>query len=181
MKIWNGSDLEIRPLNDNAGYVMQHFYSQFPPKTIWLGTGTALGLYRDKDFIKGDCDIDFLMSGYPTMDEGYTQGMIGALYQYKLVRTIYDNDLVQQLCFMKDGILVDIYYFYEDGDNYSNHSESGWLTMPKHLFDDRKELSTKYGAFYFPNPIETYLAISYGTDWNVPMESKPNYSQKRSK
>ena len=181
MIVWNSPELVIDALNGNAGEVMQHFYSKFPPKTMWLGTGTALGLYRDKDFCKGDTDIDFITFGSPNTDKSYEQYLIGSLYDYKLVRTTYDKDLIQQLCFMKDGVLVDVYYFYDDGNRYTNHSESGWSFMPKPIFDDRKELSTKYGTYYFPHPIEMYLAITYGTDWKVPMASKPNYSQKRTK
>ena len=179
MKIWNSPELVISELNGLAGEVMQSFASRFPPKTLWLGTGTALGLYRDKDFCKGDTDIDFIMFGYNSMNKGYEQGMLGTLYDFKLVRSIYDEDLVQQLCWQKNGVLIDIYYFYDDGNRYTNHSEGGWSFMPKPIFDDRKELSTKYGTYYFPMPIETYLAITYGTDWSVPMESKPRYSQKR--
>jgi hypothetical protein len=177
IQVINHPELQIKPLNEKANAVMNDFARHFTPNTYWLGAGTVLGLYRDNEFIEGDTDIDFSFFGYKTMSKTFAESLCINLPEYKLVREVYDNDLVQQLCFMKDGVLVDCYYHYDDGNRYMNHSESGWTFTPKNLFDDRKELETKYGWWSFPFPIEDYLVLTYGEDWKVPQNKKPIYRE----
>lgn len=60
LHIINSPELRIEPLKENAGELLKEIVSRLD-KPYWISAGTALGLYRDGDLIKGDTDLDFAM------------------------------------------------------------------------------------------------------------------------
>ena len=169
MDIRNYPNLRIEPLNDNAYDVLLTTWKLMPCEFM-LVTGTALGIHRDNKLIEGDTDIDIAVIGY----EGIKDDLIKALEGFELAREV-EVGMPMQLCFMNDGVLLDIYIFWKNADIYYNISESGKLMIPLHLFDDKKLVKTDYGEFHFPHPIGEYLTLTYGSDWNVPLNKRPNY------
>lgn len=135
----------------------------------WISAGTALGLYRDGDFIKGDTDIDIAMEGHDDIEQEVRSKMEG----YGMVREMYHNGKVMQLAFHKDGVLVDIYFHWPEGENLVNHADRGRTIVPAEVYRKTKKIKTKYGILPFPNPPEKYFEIRYGKDWKVPQDKKP--------
>jgi len=169
MNITN-KDFTIEPLNENAPAIFKDVISKIP-FPYWVSAGTALGLYRDGDFIAGDTDIDFAALG----SERCSEAILEALAGYPVVRTIYVEDKPMQIAFKKDGVIVDFYFHWKDGDEYYNISENGEQRMPCGIYDTLSQRETKYGLVSFPAQVEEYLAIRYG-DWETPTNEKPkNY------
>lgn len=131
-----------------------------------LNAGTALGLYRDKDFIPSDTDVDVVI----LTEEPFELGDLEGFKQFQN----YDNQGIPvQRCFqdLDNKVIFDVYFYYPRGDKaVSPYTHD--LIIPLHLYKNRKELETKYGRFYFPNPIEDYLLANYGDDWMIPSNKK---------
>jgi hypothetical protein len=167
----NNNPFTIEPLNENAPAILKDSASKIP-FPYWVSAGTALGLYRDNDFPHGDTDIDFAALGFPHCDEMLYE----ALEDYPLIRTIYDGDKPMQIAFKKDGVIVDFYFHWEEGDNCYNESESGKQVMVKSMYESLEPRETQYGTFSFLKDIEKYLETRYGADWKIPAYKKPvNY------
>lgn len=132
----------------------------------YLGFGTALGLYRDKDFIKGDTDVDLVIiadENTPTLeiDEAFEK-------EFTFIRSVSNYDKQMQSAFQgNDGFIVDVCYFYEDGDYLYSDAEGGTFKDLKSTIGTPKLLETKYGSFPIPENIEEYLIARYG-DWKTP-------------
>lgn len=166
----NNADFTIESLNENAPAIIADV-AQRIPFYYWVSAGTALGLYRDNDFPQGDTDIDFAALGFPHCGEI----LLEAMKDYPVIRTIYEDGKPMQIAFKKDGVIVDFYFHWLDGDNYYNSSESGRQIMPTRIYNSLTERETKYGKFSFLTNIEEYLERRYG-DWRTPTNAKPtNY------
>jgi len=128
----------------------------------FLAFGSALGFYRDKDFIKGDTDIDIAVIG----EEPRVIDKLSARYDY--IRELsYNGNLMQTAFQGKDRFIIDICYFYEDKENYYSFCEGGkWVDKKKNI-GRPKLLKTEYGLFPFPEMIEDYLQDRYG-NWKIP-------------
>jgi len=175
MIVNNYRHFEINVLNDNAKSVLLNALSRLKSIKYWMSAGTALGLYRNNDFIEGDTDIDIAMVGYSGIDNEIIKAMVDDT-GFELIRDIYHEDMPQQLAFMKDGVIFDIYIHWREGDNYINNSESGKQTMPKWMYDSQKIINTKYGNLPFPKDPEKYFEIRYG-DWKIPQNKKAVYEK----
>jgi LicD family len=158
----------MRPLSDfdNLDRTLQKGVDQIKRYHYVLNAGTALGLYRDGDFIPNDTDIDVVI----LTDEPFE---IGPLEGFEVYQN-FDNGVPVQRCFQdKDnGAIFDIYFYYRKPGNIAVSPYSHDLVIPLGLYYNRKKLNTKYGKFYFPSPIEDYLQANYGLDWRTPKEDK---------
>lgn len=174
LKITN-YDYKIEPLKENAGKLLEEIADKLGVP-YWISAGTALGLYRDGDFIKGDTDLDFAMLGYEGVDE-YIREIFEKYFlgRSKIIRTIHDDEFHKyrpmQIAFIVDGIIVDFYFHWRNGDLLENHGESGWTRMPKEICLNPLLIITKYGTL--PIPREEYYEIRYGKSWRVPSNTKP--------
>jgi len=162
--VWNKSSLE---LIDISPLDLSDYYNEIKEKLIdynwFVGFGTALGLYRDKNTIPKDTDIDICI--LETDQDRIVK--IKELFS-ELVRFSVDNDKIQQLCFQgKDRVLIDICFFYPVADDLVNIGESGTYVDKKDIIGDIQFIDTKYGKLPFPEHIEKYLEWRYG-DWQTP-------------
>ncbi len=137
----------------------------------WLSAGTALGFYRDKDFIPNDTDIDIAIEGDWDNDQ---RSYFAELFKdHRLIReAIWDGHIMQMAYQDTNNCIFDFYFYYPDGKNRINHNEMGTMTKPRYGI---KKLKTKYGSYPFPDPIEDYLLIRYGKDWKIPQQKKGLY------
>ncbi len=142
----------------------------------WLSAGTAIGLYRDGDFIPNDTDIDIGVKAVFGQKHIQIPG-------FRLIRTMDWRGRPIQTAFVDDtnGCIFDIYYYYTDiiENKLVSVSEYGYVYYKKSfivkpLFEI-KELETKYGKFPFLDPIEDYLVDRYGENWRTPSDSKGKY------
>jgi phosphorylcholine metabolism protein LicD len=132
----------------------------------WLSFGTALGLHRDKDFIKGDTDID--ISVWATENTPFDDIIDEFKKYFRPLRAVYNDGKLQQFAFVhENGLIYDICFHYEEGDTLVSHADVGKWVDNKKLFEDPQYVKTKYGKFPFPNTIEEYLLARYG-DWGTP-------------
>lgn len=141
----------------------------------WISAGTAIGLYRDGDFIPSDTDIDIGVRSQ------YGQKHI-ELDGFRLIRTMdWKNRPIQTAYIDDNGCIFDIYYYYDDliNDRLVTVSEYGYVHERKGFIVKPnfgiKEIQTKYGMLPFLDPIEDYLVDRFGEDWKTPKSSKGKY------
>ena len=140
----------------------------------FLSFGTALGFYRDGDFIPGDSDIDVVVFAD---DFNYKELVDKFLKEYKHLRTVKDGDRDYQHCFQaEDGLIIDICLYYKDGDEYYTKAEGGDF-RDKAEYIKPKMFETKYGSFPMPEKIEEYLTDRYD-DWRTPKHGEIASSKK---
>lgn len=130
-----------------------------------------MGLWRDKDLIPNDTDIDVII--LTDKDSGLD---IPALEGFHPLQS-FDNGVPVQRAFVDDenGCIFDIYFYYRDLDPTGQNAISPYshdLAIPLHLYENRQEIETQYGKLFFPSPIEDYLLANYGSDWRTPKEDK---------
>lgn len=143
----------------------------------WISSGSAIGLYRDGDFIPNDTDIDVGVRSV------YGQKHI-QIPGFRLIRTMDWRGRPIQTAFIDDNnsCIFDIYYYYTDilEDKLVTVSEYGYVYFQKGFIVKPlfgiKELETKYGRYPFLDPIEDYLIDRYGENWKIPSDSKGNYT-----
>ena len=156
-------------LNEHAPKVLRLAHRL--PMKYWLGGGTLLGLYRDKDFISYDTDIDVEVEGY----RGIQDDILSAI-DSPLIRSIFLGPKVMQMAFIENGVVFDIYILWPDKDKMVNYNEMGTMETPRHFYEKLSFLETKYGKYPIPNPVEDYLVVRYGQNWRVPSHSKGLYA-----
>ena len=130
----------------------------------YLGFGTALGFYRDKDFIPQDTDIDFcLLNGDPAeiLEEVLKAG-------YTLIRKVKDDKIHQLAFWGEDKFILDLCFFYKEGDEWFTKAGVGMFRDKIDIIGEPQDLDTKYGSFPIPEKIEDYLEVRYG-DWKTPL------------
>jgi hypothetical protein len=169
------------PLPDTAPKVLENCCNALEKAGIkyFLSWGTALGFYRNKDFIKHDTDIDI-----DIIDKKNYDDIENALksQDMKLARAVFFKKRVQQLIFVSEnGVLFDIMFWTKKRNILGrsvllNFAEPGWLAkLPYHFSQSVSciEYKNKKYPVYFP--IEEYLATVYGKDWIIPKKSKGDW------
>jgi phosphorylcholine metabolism protein LicD len=143
-------------------------------KNAWLDAGTALGAYREQDFISHDKDTDMAILA-EDFDLKMVDKMIEKGFSIKHILGTIDNGL--EISFIRDGVKLDLFVYYLDGSQRV-HSiyqwPKGWIKgepIIQHLYFYPKELVEEFGRitflgkrFLIPFNIEEYLKHRYG-DW----------------
>jgi phosphorylcholine metabolism protein LicD len=165
-------------LNDNANKILQHGTEILAQLGVfyWLSGGTALGLYRDKEFIKNDTDIDVEVLGNRRVNDIYNNFLI----DYELVREVSDNTgfIYQQAYYsIKDCILFDIIYYREQENKVVSWSETnGEISYPAIFLAEMEPITFNNRIYPIINP-EKYLEWIYGKEWKTPVsKDKTTYS-----
>lgn len=143
----------------------------------WLTDGTLLGYYREKDFISHDLDMDvgvFIKDYHPKVDKHLvTQG-------WTIVRKLGFRDLGLELTLSKDDHNIDIFFFYEEGDNYWH---AAWQGKRKKGVRYRRMIKYSYNKFTLkqatflglevlvPENCKLYIETKYGQDWRTPIKN----------
>ena len=144
--------------------------SELPSSTKWwISVGTAIGLYRDGDFIPSDTDIDIGVRA----KKGQKHINIPSM---TLIRTQEWNGIPIQTAYIDENdCIFDIFYYYEDitPGKLTTVCENGTIEKPDFGI---KKLPTKYGELPFLDPIEDYLEDRYG-DWQTPRHQKGKYKE----
>jgi hypothetical protein len=169
--------------------ILSNFSSALNEKKImfWLEFGSLLGYYREHDFIKHDCDIDF---GAYLEDSGLIRSALEdkgfiLLHQYR------SSDGGLEECYKYKHTTIDIFYFRQDEDLlYCNtfvledFYVKRWfkkelkctvkrISIPRNGF-----VSTSYKgcAVNVPVNVEQHLQMHYGKSFMIP---NPNFNYKK--
>lgn len=133
----------------------------------FLSFGTALGFYREKDFIRKDTDIDINVI---EEDQGKIEAIIEDLEkEYPFIRSVSADGKQMQAAFQdfSNNFIVDICFFYRNESGYYSYCEGGMWQDKKEYVGSTQLFKTKYGYFPMPEKIEAYLEDRYG-DWQTP-------------
>ena len=132
----------------------------------YFGFGTAIGLYRDKDFVPRDTDVDIIILA----DDKTPIKEIIEIFEseYHYIRSVTRDGKQMQSAFQgEDGYIVDICFFWDDGEDLISYCGGGLWRDDKETIGNLQNIKTKYGIFPFPEHIEDYLKTRYG-DWKTP-------------
>jgi hypothetical protein len=134
---------------------------------VFVDAGTLLGLWRDRRLIPHDTDIDFAILA----DEDPPE-----LHGWDLIRTIDHDRRPMQRAYQRDDVIVDLYYYWLDGDTAVNVSDVGILRLP--LEHVRPLQPWRWGGISLRIPARpaSYLAWRYGPDWQTPKTAKGRWA-----
>ena len=128
----------------------------------WVASGTALGLVRDGGLIPHDTDLDFEMLGEPGsawLDAVEAEFLASGFAHAR--RTPFQRVVA------KRDVLVDVTFWYVDGDLVCDH-DWGQMRQPAHLFDDLTSVEFAGRTYPLPSPADEYMLIRYGEGWRIP-------------
>lgn len=158
----------IKPITaEDANATLQltcKLMSQIGLKT-YLCFGTLLGAVRDRNFIKGDEDVDVYVES-----EEILCSNISRLYEngLKLIRVIPKR--VYSFRYI-DGCYIDIYVFQKNVRSIWGkccYYLNGWA-MPKRYFQNEMQIEFLGEKYYSVTNPEDLLAFWYGKNWRVPV------------
>lgn len=109
----------------------------------FLTAGTCLGFYRDKNYIRGDNDLDMRVM---CTDEQF-DSLLDALREAGFAPALEPG--YERMHFRKDGILCDIKRAVGTEFEFDTVYHNGW-------------------PYRIPHPVEDYLRRVYGEDWTTP-------------
>lgn len=139
-----------------------------------VGSGTALGLYRDGKLIETDTDIDIIF----TVD--LANEIARRFHDWPQIVTVAHQDRIQQLAYYPQDTIVDFHFYRPSAvpGLYECNHQNGTLVFE--LGGVMGTIQTKYGQVNIPPNIEVMLAEEYGPDWRTPIHrKKPEFKYKR--
>jgi hypothetical protein len=137
---------------------------------FFLVYGTALGVYREKNFIEHDYDIDL---GIYLKDKKKLIDVIKILVADKGFKVYKISELEESIGIVRDNIPVEFGLFYKKGDNYLYDNEKVY-NIPALYLNQLDKINFLDRTFYIPHDIENYLKYQYGKDWNIPIKDFHN-------
>ena len=138
----------------------------------WLTDGTLLGYFREGSFIGHDIDMDLgcLISEYNDeiiprfLDNGWV-----------CISIFGERDCGLEFTFSKDGVKLDIFFFYSEGERLWH---GAWRTVKKkernlikYYYEPFELVEKEFlgSRFWVPAETEKYIETKYGEGWRVPV------------
>lgn len=153
----------------------------------WLSHGTALGVYREQNFIEWDDDADFSMY-FSDRDSNALKNVIYELQARGYYIPPSDptkpvsltNAPYWDVVFIKDGEKVEFWCFEKKGHEYIYDEERNKraLAHPAYFYDSLDAIKFKGVEFNTPHDLPAYLIMMYGLDYMTPNPNKKYIEQK---
>lgn len=153
------TELALKDLADAKSILDKH------QTKFFLIYGTALGAYRDGEFLKGDYDID-LGSFDPSHREEIKDDLIRLGFEVGVIHdTSTNTQKPSKMILAERNIRVDTFFFEEEEGEYvawkHEFTDNPFLSMP--LSFNKTEKVKLYGIEYeMPTPAKDYLNYLYG-------------------
>jgi len=134
--------------------------------TYFLMAGTLLGVIRNGDFLDHDNDIDIGIIGDNDAEE-IKNRLINYGFSFYAEFGIKGKSLEYR--FFNGGIQLDIFFYYEDGDQIYFAASSNNGEYYKYIFDKFNIVTTnlKNIRVNVPSNAEKYIETQYGLDWMI--------------
>lgn len=150
----------------------------------YLAFGTALGIYRDKELIKWDWDIDLIVLGEDL--HKFNPGMLpdkdftGLKVKRDIPRKIWERaesgeNYIRTISFVKYSTRIDLDPAYLSADGKSRIILKGRkrnkfsATHPKEWFESDTYEEYRGKEYRIPSPQKDYLESNYGPNWDKPV------------
>jgi len=151
-----------------------------------IGYGAALGMYRDKDLLPGDDDIDICVIdkidlktrkaiGWTLYDLGFKPQQIAfnVFGRMEPSEIGYNGDDKTGIIVCERNFKFTIFFFYEEtcpqhGQEYVCIPKLGavkLISVPTKFFNEFKTMKIGKEKYLFPSPIEDYLSFVYFDNW----------------
>lgn len=160
----------------DIGYPRDQFtnlLSQLAGTPHMVGSGTALGLWRDGSLIPTDTDIDFIYEINDFDSNGKLVDHIKSQFNYlPLILEVTHEGKTQQLAFQHPDFILDFHFYRRNQTNGMSecYHQGGVLSFD--FSGGSMPIETQYGIVYVPRLIEEMLEREYGYDWKVPQHRK---------
>lgn len=138
----------------------------------WVSSGTVIGIVREglsDEWLTHDTDWDVSIWGgaieHALLRRMFLEAGFTVFREYSL------RGVPVQLCFEKDGILFDLYFWRsseKESDLLVCDCEHGQMIKLKRFAENRYLRE----GIYMPGPVREYLFWRYGPHWHVPQKSK---------
>ena len=132
---------------------------------FFLSCGTALGLYRDNNFIEWDDEIDvdilaeFFLPNLKIMQKEFIKK--------GFIARATDRGVTSKMSVFKNKIKVAMGSLYDNQQGFRcDHSQK----YPKSFYENPEKFNFKGRDFLMPGPVDKYLTWYYG-NWKVPVKS----------
>lgn len=145
--------------------VLRDAAKQLQPLGFWVGAGTLLGIIRDGCLIPHDTDLDFMLVPQDKSDAAHV------LRGHELVREVVHDGLPQQRAYVKDGVIVDLAWFWPNREK-----THGWMCHDVGPIRISLDLTFPLQWIEFegiqlriPAQPEAWLEDWYGANWRTPV------------
>jgi len=144
---------------------------------FWLHQGVCLGAYRDKNFAKGDKDIDLGVKHEILVPRIEQLKTVFQEYGYKVSPKSTPFKYERAISVRKSSIHVDIPDFALNGlDRFCACTFKDRCMVHKaSLFENMATINFLGEEFLIPTPVEEYLEAEYGKTWRI---SRPDFPLK---
>ncbi len=137
-----------------------------------LMNGTLLGLYRDKQLIAHDRNLDVAVLEYEDLNTILFNFFVAG---FSIGRYAIRYGKPQQIVFYKDKVVFDIIFYKQHGEDiYSFGEKDLYFKHDLKHFTNLQHLDFKGFSYPIPFNTERWLASTYGNNWKIPKKEKPN-------
>jgi hypothetical protein len=140
----------------------------------WLTDGTLLGYFREGDIIEHDRDVDLGL-----FIEDYQDAIVPAFRDcgFDVMYVLGEKKQGLEISFVRDGVKVDLFFFYREGDRLWHGAWEGMdkgrkRNLIKYYYEpfDLRQIDFLGSAFNVPADTLKYVETKYGPDWRTPVK-----------